>query len=110
MSEVDDIVKEFLVESYESLDHLDQGLLALERDPTTTDTLAWIFRTIHTIKGTCGFLGFNKLESLTHAGENLLSLLRDRKLKVTSEIVTVLLELGITVRGMLSHIEANGSE
>ena len=63
-----EIVKEFLVESYENLDCLDQGLITLEKDPTDQETLASIFRTIHTIKGTSGFLAFNKLGALTHVG------------------------------------------
>ncbi|HVP50681.1 MAG TPA: Hpt domain-containing protein [Terriglobales bacterium] len=67
-----DIVKEFLVESYENLDRLDQDLIALEKDPGNRATLASVFRTIHTIKGTSGFLAFNRLEAVTHVGENLL--------------------------------------
>jgi two-component system chemotaxis sensor kinase CheA len=63
MSDTDsDIVKDFLVESYENLDRLDRDLVGLEKNPTDRDALAGVFRTIHTIKGTCGFLGFNKLE------------------------------------------------
>jgi HPt (histidine-containing phosphotransfer) domain-containing protein len=69
----DDIVREFLVESSENLDLLDRELINLEKDPGNRGTLASIFRTIHTIKGTCGFLGFTKLESVAHVGENLLS-------------------------------------
>jgi len=73
----DDIVREFLVESSENLDLLDRELINLEKDPGNRGMLASIFRTIHTIKGTCGFLGFTKLESVAHVGENLLSKLRD---------------------------------
>jgi chemotaxis protein histidine kinase CheA len=58
------IVKEFLVESYENLDRLDRELVGLEKNPDDRDALASVFRTIHTIKGTCGFLGFNKLEKV----------------------------------------------
>ena len=76
MDDLQDVVKDFLVESYENLDQLDRDLVSLERDPRNHETLSSIFRTIHTIKGTCGFLGFGKLESVTHVGENLLSKLR----------------------------------
>ncbi len=76
----DDIVREFLVESNENLDLLDRELVQLEKDPTNRDKLASIFRTIHTIKGTCGFLCFSKLEAVAHVGENLLSRLRDGEL------------------------------
>jgi chemotaxis protein histidine kinase CheA len=65
----DEIVREFLVEGNENLDTLDRELVQLEKDPSNRATLANVFRTIHTIKGTCGFLGFTKLESVAHVGE-----------------------------------------
>jgi chemotaxis protein histidine kinase CheA len=105
-----EIIKEFLVESYENLDRLDQDLIALEKDPGNRETLASIFRTIHTIKGTSGFLAFNQLESLTHAGENLLARLRDGLLALTPEITTALLSMVDAVRQMLASIEATGNE
>jgi two-component system, chemotaxis family, sensor kinase CheA len=70
---MDDIVKDFLIESKDNLDRLDQELVKLETDPNSTELLGSIFRTIHTIKGTCGFLAFSHLEKVAHAGENLLS-------------------------------------
>src|SRR5205823_736356 len=73
MSDLDEVIKDFLVESYENLDRLDRDLITLEGDPTNREGLASIFRTIHTIKGTCGFFEFNQLASVTHSGENLLS-------------------------------------
>ena len=85
-----DIVKDFLVESYENLDRLDRELVGLEKNPDDREALASVFRTIHTIKGTCGFLGFNKLEAVAHVGENLLTRLRDRLLTLTPEITTAL--------------------
>jgi len=109
MSDVE-IVKEFLVESYENLDRLDRDLLELEKDPTASEIVASIFRTIHTIKGTCGFLGFKHLEEVAHAGENLLARLRDGQLHLNEEIATALLKLVDSVREMLSSIETNGSE
>jgi chemotaxis protein histidine kinase CheA len=105
-----EIVKEFLVESYENLDRLDRELVALEKNPDDADALSSIFRTIHTIKGTCGFLGFNKLEAVTHVGESLLTRLRDRELKLTPEITTALLSMVDAVRNMLVQIEAAGQE
>jgi two-component system, chemotaxis family, sensor kinase CheA len=105
-----DIVKDFLIESHENLDRLDRELVELEKNPANKDALASIFRTIHTIKGTCGFLAFNKLEKLTHVGENLLSRLRDGALTLTPEITTALLDTVDAVRQMLDHIEREGSE
>jgi two-component system chemotaxis sensor kinase CheA len=110
MSENDDIVKEFLVESHENLDRLDRDLVALEKDPSNREILGSIFRTIHTIKGTSGFLAFGKLEAVAHAGESLLAKLRDGELKLHPELTTGLLAMVDAVRQMLSSIEAMGNE
>ena len=110
MDEFDEIVREFLVESYENLDQLDRDLVALEQEPDAHPLLQSIFRTIHTIKGTSGFLAFGKLEVLTHAGEGLLSRLRDGGLRLTQERTTGLLQLVDAVRGILASIEATGHE
>ena len=105
-----DIVQDFLVESYENLDRLDRELVGLEKNPQDRDALASVFRTIHTIKGTCGFLGFNQLEKVAHVGENLLTRLRDGQLTLNRELTTALLEMVDAVRQMLSSIEATGGE
>src|SRR5471030_1442429 len=110
MDEFDEIVREFLVESYENLDQLDRDLVALEQEPDAHPLLQSIFRTIHTIKGTSGFLAFGKLEVLTHAGEGLLSRLRDGGLRLTQERTTGLLQLVDAVRAILASIEATGQE
>ncbi|MBI1766171.1 MAG: chemotaxis protein CheW [Acidobacteria bacterium] len=104
------LINEFLIESYENLDQLDRDLITLEQDPTAKSTLASIFRTIHTIKGTCGFFGFGKLEAVTHVGENLLSRLRDGKLQLDAARTTGLLALVDAVRQMLNQIETTRSE
>ncbi|MDA8026324.1 MAG: chemotaxis protein CheA [Actinomycetota bacterium] len=103
-------VAEFLVESYENLDRLDQDLVTLESDPQNHPTLSSIFRTIHTIKGTCGFLGFEKLEKVAHVGENLLSKLRDGVFVVNPSITTALLATVDAVREILSEIESTNEE
>lgn len=110
MSEMDELVKEFLVESYDNLDQLDRDFVALEQDPSDTAILARIFRYIHTIKGTCGFLGFTKLEKVTHVGESLLSRLRDGELSLTPEMTSALLEMVDAVRQILGSIESDGGE
>ena len=106
----EDIVREFLIESYENLDRLDRDLVTLEKDPGNRETLASIFRTIHTIKGTSGFLAFNQLEAVAHLGESLLSRLRDGLFTLTPEITTALLAMVDAVRQMLASIEAAGNE
>jgi two-component system chemotaxis sensor kinase CheA len=105
-----DIVQDFLVESTENLDRLDRELVGLEKNPQDRKALASVFRTIHTIKGTCGFLGFNKLEKVAHVGENLLSRLRDGQLTLNPEITTALLSMVDAVRQMLGEIKATGQD
>jgi two-component system chemotaxis sensor kinase CheA len=107
---LDEIAQEFLVESYENLDELDRALVALEKEPNSRPLLASIFRTIHTIKGTSGFLAFNRLERVTHVGENVLSRLRDGHLELTPDIATVLLQMVDVVRALLGTIEQTGAE
>lgn len=109
MSEMDELVSEFLVESYENLDRLDQDLLVLEQDADEA-TLASIFRTVHTIKGTCGFLGFGRLEALAHVAENLLGKLRDGELELTAPMSTALLATGDALREALDVIQTTGEE
>ncbi|MFZ0199737.1 MAG: chemotaxis protein CheA [Candidatus Sulfotelmatobacter sp.] len=104
------IVQDFLVESYENLDRLDRELVGLEKNPKDKDALAGVFRTIHTIKGTCGFLGFNKLEKVAHVGENLLTRLRDGQLTLNPERTTALLGMVDAVRQMLKEIESTGQD
>ena len=110
MEGMEEIVQEFLIESHENLDQLDQDLLALERDPNSRELLSSIFRTLHTIKGTSGFLALHTLESVAHAGESLLSKLRDGEMALNNEIATTLLEMVDAVRALLGHIENDGNE
>ena len=110
---MDDLIKEFLVESIENLDRLDSELVKLESDPSSQELLGSIFRTIHTIKGSCGFLGFSKLEKVAHVGESLLSRLRDGKLSLSPEFTTGLLAMVDAIRTMLGEIqstEVDGTE
>ena len=110
MEDMDEIVREFLVESHENLDQLDQDLVALESTPGSRELLSSIFRTIHTIKGTSGFLAFSRLEQVTHAGESLLVDLRDGRRSMDQSTTDVLLRLVDTVRDILAAIDHDGSE
>ena len=98
MEDMDEIVREFLVESHENLDQLDQDLVALESTPGSRELLSSIFRTIHTIKGTSGFLAFSRLEQVTHVGESLLVDLRDGRRSMDQSTTDVLLHLVDSVR------------
>ncbi|MEZ6031855.1 MAG: chemotaxis protein CheW [Planctomycetaceae bacterium] len=107
---VDDIVKEFLVESYENLDQLDRDLMALEETPDDKSRLSSVFRTIHTIKGTSGFLAYPHLEHIAHVGENLLVKLRDGVLRLNAEMASALLEMVDAIRSILGKIDSTGTE
>ena len=106
MDEQESILREFLVECAEGIARLDQEFVALEMEPRNGALLASIFRTMHTIKGTCGFLGLPKLESVAHGAENILVRMRDKKMTVTSEGITLLLEAVDAVKEILAHIES----
>ncbi len=110
MEDVDDIVREFLVESDENLDQLDRDLVALESAPGERGLLSSVFRTVHTIKGTSGFLAFGRLERLAHAGENLLAELRDGRRTMDGPTTDVLLAVVDRIRDLLRAIEATGGE
>ena len=107
---MDELTREFLIESQEGLDRMERCLTDLEQRPQDMALLAEIFRSVHTIKGTTGFLGFKRLEKLAHAGENLLGLLRDGKLAADGVIITGLLQLLDGLRSILKTIEADNSE
>jgi len=107
---MDELTREFLIESQEGLDRMERCLTDLEERPQDTELLGEIFRSVHTIKGTTGFLGFKRLERLAHAGENLLGLLRDGKLSPNQPIITGLLQLMDALRAILHTIETDNHE
>ncbi|MCO8272630.1 chemotaxis protein CheW [Actinoplanes sp. TRM 88003] len=110
MEDLGEIVGEFLMESHENLDQIDRDLVELEQDPNSRDLISRIFRAIHTIKGTSGFLAFGRLEKLAHAGESLLSKLRDGVMPVTPTTITTLLATIDGVRSILASIEETQAE
>lgn len=111
MSELDDkIVDEFLVDSYEGLDRLDRDLVEIESAAGSSAAVVRAFRTLHTIKGTCSFFGFRRLERVAHAGENLLSRVRGGEIVPSPAVTRVLLAVVDTVRGILSSIETTRTE
>ena len=110
MEEDDEIIAEFLIECQEGLDRLDQNLVVLEERPNDRDVLTEAFRILHTIKGSCGFLGFGQLEVVAHRGESLLSLLRDAVLEMNDEIADALLATVDAIRSILGTIDDRGAE
>ncbi|MFK7994924.1 MAG: chemotaxis protein CheW [Granulosicoccus sp.] len=108
--EMKEVLKDFLQESFENLDRVDSELIELEEQPDNRDLLSSIFRSMHTIKGTCGFFGFDKLEKVTHIGENLLVKLRDGEFSMNEQIATGLLAMVDAVRAMLHEISSNGHD
>jgi len=106
---MDDLLNEFLTETFESLDVVDMELVKFEQDPNNSDILDNIFRLVHTIKGTCGFLGLPRLEALAHASETLMGKFRDG-VPVTGEAVTLILGSLDRVKEILAELESNETE
>lgn len=107
---MDDLISEFIAETTEGLALLDQELLRLEQNPGDEGTLGNIFRIVHTIKGTCGFLGLPRLESVAHASENVLGKIRDKKLEATQHAVSLVLESLDNIKGLIDYLSSNGQE
>ena len=106
---MDDLLREFLTETSESLDTVDNQLVRFEQDPNNAKILDNIFRLVHTIKGTCGFLGLPRLEALAHAGETLMGKFRDG-MPVTAEAVTLILSSIDRIKEILGGLEATEAE
>ncbi|HET7321224.1 MAG TPA: Hpt domain-containing protein, partial [Longimicrobiaceae bacterium] len=107
---MDDLLRDFLTESNENLLRLDREIVELEKSPGDLELLKSIFRTIHTIKGTCGFLDLGRLEQVAHSAENVLGLLRDGELAVTPEVVSDVLAAVDTIREILEGLETTEAE
>ena len=107
---MDELIADFLTETHEGLAALDVALLRLEGAPGDRATLSEIFRLVHTIKGTCGFLGLPRLERVAHAAESLLGQVRDGALTATPAMVTLVLSAIDRIRALVAAIEATGGE
>lgn len=107
---MDDLLAEFLTEANESLGSLDEALLALERTPRDRATVGLIFRLVHTIKGTCGFLGLSRLERVAHAAENVLGLMREGALTATPPLVTAIFGAVDIMKAIIAGLAATGAE
>ncbi|MCA3423706.1 MAG: chemotaxis protein CheW [Roseomonas sp.] len=107
---MDDLLADFLTETHEGLSAVDEALLRLERAPDDAPTLAEIFRQVHTIKGTCGFLGLTRLEKVAHSAETILGLYRDGSLKVTPQGITLIFAAVDAIRHIVLELEQHGQE
>lgn len=107
---MDDLLREFLTESAENLDRLEQEIVLLEQRPDDADLLGSIFRSMHTIKGTCGFLGLERLESVAHASENVLGALRDGTLDASDGVISDILASIDVIKVILDGLEATEAE
>ncbi len=106
---MDDLLRDFLTETAESLDRVDAELVRFEQEPNNGEILGNIFRLVHTIKGTCGFLGLPRLEMLSHAAESLMGKFRDGS-PVTTEAVTLILSTIDRIKTILGELEKQESE
>lgn len=109
-SEIDRILGDFIVESQENLERLDHEFVALEHDPQNSELLGSIFRTIHTIKGSAGFLNLTNLEQISHYAEDVLAKLRDHSLTLTTEMITTLLHAIDSIKAILVNLEKTSEE
>ena len=107
---MDDLLKDFLTETNESMEVLDLEIVKLEQNPNDPELLSNVFRLVHTIKGTCGFLGLPRLEAVAHASENVLGKVRDGVLEVTPEAVTLILASLDRIKVLLAALEQNQTE
>jgi two-component system chemotaxis sensor kinase CheA len=107
---MDDLLADFLTETHEGLSAVDEALLRLERAPDDAPTLAEVFRQVHTIKGTCGFLGLSRLEKVAHSAETILGLYRDGSLKVTPGGITLIFAAVDAIRQIVLSLEQHGQE
>ena len=107
---MDDLLADFLTETQEGLVTLDAALVRLEQAPDDAPTLSEVFRVVHTIKGTCGFLGLGRLEAVAHAAENVLGRYRDRSLPVTRDGISLILRALDSIRAIVAGLEAAGAE
>jgi two-component system, chemotaxis family, sensor kinase CheA len=107
---MDDLLREFLTETNESLTTLDVELVKLEHDPEDPALIGGIFRLVHTIKGTCGFLGLPRLEKVAHAGENVLGMIRDGTLRASPEVVGLTLQCLDCIKSLVARLETSGAE
>jgi two-component system, chemotaxis family, sensor kinase CheA len=110
MRYLDDLLKDFLAESTENLAQLDQDVVELERDPSNASLLNSIFRAIHTIKGTCGFLALPRLETVSHTAESVLERLRKGDLKAEPDVISDILRAVDVIKTILSELAANQAE
>lgn len=106
----DDLIASFLEESWEGVNQLDQDIVALEKAPQDKNLLDSIFRTIHTIKGTCGFLGLLQLGTVSHAAESALDLLRKGTRTIDKETISLILDAVDCIKEMLTHLETHNKE
>ncbi len=106
---MDDLLQEFLTETGENLDTVDRELVRFEQDPNDREILRNIFRLVHTVKGTCGFIGLPRLEALTHAAEAVIGQFRDGA-TVNTIAVTAILETIDRIKDILAELAEKGQE
>lgn len=102
---MDELIQEFIAETVEGIQKIDTELVELERNPDNHELLGNIFRIMHTIKGTCGFLGLNKLASIAHAGENIMDKIRNKVIPVDSDNISLVLEAIDAIKSVIEYIQ-----
>jgi chemotaxis protein histidine kinase CheA len=108
--DLDEEVREFLIECNENLANLDREVVLLEQNPTDAKLIASVFRTFHTIKGTCGFFGFTILGGVTHIAENILDQVRSNQRELTPALTSLILQTVDAIKALLAEVESQGNE
>ncbi|ALA58555.1 chemotaxis protein CheA [Nitrospira moscoviensis] len=108
--EMQEILNDFLTESTEMIEVLDQRFIALESDPNNADLLNEIFRAMHSMKGSAGFLGFNRLVDVTHRAESILNKMRQGEMAVVPAVINVILETVDVVKALMADIRQSGTD
>jgi two-component system chemotaxis sensor kinase CheA len=108
--ELKEILNEFLVEAQEMIELLDQRFISLESDPNNRGMLDEIFRAMHSMKGSGGFLGFTHLVDVAHRAENILNKLRQGEMAVTPNVINIVLEAVDTVKLLMADIRETGTD
>lgn len=107
---MDELIAEFISETYEGLETLDNQLVELEQNPENEELVSSVFRVMHTIKGTCGFLGLNKLAAVAHAGENVVDKIRNKQVVVNKNYINIILLSVDSIKEIIAHVRDNGNE
>lgn len=107
---MDELLNTFITEANEGISVLDSDIVLLEKNPEDSKLLGNIFRVMHTLKGTCGFLGLPRLESIAHASESVLGLIREGEMSINENVISLILKSIDIIKDIVAYVEENSTE